>query len=76
LWAWAEYANSQIGREMDIGADKAMNYRKRAEHLRVIADGMTNRESREATLKVVGDYEHLAATIETMVGILPSERKA
>ena len=52
---------------MDTEADKAMNYRNRAEHLRVIADGMTNRESQEATLKVAGDYERLAATIETIV---------
>jgi hypothetical protein len=52
----AGYTRQARGREMGIDADKALKYRQRAEHLRIVADGITNPESREALLQVAGDY--------------------
>ena len=61
---------------MGTDADKALKYRQRAEHLRIVADGISNPESREALLQVAGDYERLAYKIEMMVGVLPPELKS
>ena len=44
-------------------------------NIRVIAEGMTNQESREFMLRLSEDYERLADATEK-VGVLPPERKA
>jgi hypothetical protein len=49
---------------MDTDADKALIYRQRAEHTRVIAEGMPDPETREAMLKFAQDYDHLADNVK------------
>ena len=55
-----------------MATDDAMICRQRAEHIRVIAEGMPNQESREFMLKLSEDCERRADAIEA-VGVLPSE---
>jgi hypothetical protein len=61
---------------MDIDVDKAMEYRQRAEQLRVIADSIMNPESRETMLKLAENYERLADSLGGMIGVLPPEFKS
>jgi hypothetical protein len=60
---------------MGTDADKALNYRQRAERIRVIADRIANPDTREAMLQMAEDFERLAETIEMTVGVLPPEAK-
>ena len=59
---------------MDTDADKVMNYRQRAQHLRVIAEDIASPESRELMLGLAKASEHLADTIEGTVGVLPEPK--
>ena len=61
---------------MDIAAEKALRYRHRAKRIRLIADGLLNREAREALLQIAGDFERLAYNIELELGVLPPERNS
>ena len=45
---------------------RAQQFRERAEGLRVIADLMTNQNSKETLIKIAVDYECLASRAETM----------
>jgi|HubBroStandDraft_6_1064221.scaffolds.fasta_scaffold633290_2 hypothetical protein len=55
---------------MNTDADKVVNYRQRAQHLRLIAEGIASPESRELMLGLAKASEHLADTIEMRVGVL------
>jgi hypothetical protein len=61
---------------MGIDAEKVLTYRQRAQHLRVVADGILNAESRELMLSLAEDCERLADTIEAVIGVLPPELKS
>ena len=47
-------------------AARAQQLRQRAGGLRVIADLMTNRNSKETLIRIAVDYESLASRAETM----------
>jgi hypothetical protein len=49
---------------MGTDANKALSYRQRAQHMRVIAESMAKPETRELMLGLAQDCERLADTIE------------
>jgi hypothetical protein len=59
-----------------MGIDNAMTCRRRAEHIRVIAEGMANPESQAFMLRLSEDYERLADAAMAEVGVLPPELRA
>jgi len=51
---------------MPKDASRAEIYRLRGEELRVIADGMKNKETRQTLLDVAGDYDRMADQVDRM----------
>jgi hypothetical protein len=52
------------GREMSEGAKQAVNYRRRAQDLRVEAATAQNPEAKKTLMQIADSYIHLAEMIE------------
>jgi hypothetical protein len=52
-----------------VSADvqRALDFRSHAKSIRAIAEGMDDKESREALLAVADDYDRMAAIIEQRI---------